>query len=47
MGINIIDAGHFASEQIVFFNVMKKLLDKFSDIEIILSKVEEDPYTFL
>ena len=24
MGINIIDAGHFASEQIVFFNVMKK-----------------------
>ena len=47
MGINIIDAGHFASEQIVFFNVIKKLLDKFSDIEIILSKVEEDPYTFL
>ena len=47
MGINIIDAGHFASEQIVFFNVMKNIIDKFTDIEFILSKVEEDPYTFL
>lgn len=47
MGINIIDAGHFASEQIVFFNVMKNIINKFSDIEFILSKVEEDPYTFL
>ena len=47
MGINIIDAGHFASEQIVFFNVMKNIIDKFTDVEFILSKVEEDPYTFL
>lgn len=47
MGINIIDAGHFASEQIVFFNVMKNIINKFSDIEFILSKTEEDPYTFL
>ncbi len=47
MGINIIDAGHFASEQIVFFNVMKNIMDKFNDVEFILSKVEEDPYTFL
>ena len=47
MGINIIDAGHFASEQIVFFNVMKNIIDKFNDVEFILSKVEEDPYTFL
>lgn len=47
MGINIIDAGHFASEQIVFFNVMKNIIDKFKDVEFILSKVEEDPYTFL
>ena len=47
MGINIIDAGHFASEQIVFFNVMKNIIDKFTDIEFILSKVEEDSYTFL
>ena len=47
MGINIIDAGHCASEQIVFFNVMKNIIDKFTDIEFILSKVEEDPYTFL
>lgn len=47
MGINIIDVGHFASEQIVFFNVMKNIIDKFNDVEFILSKVEEDPYTFL
>lgn len=47
MGINIIDTGHFASEQIVFFNVMKNIIDKFNDVEFILSKVEEDPYTFL
>lgn len=47
MGINIIDAGHFASEQIVFFNVMKNIIDKFNDVEFILSKGEEDPYTFL
>lgn len=47
MGINIIDIGHFTSEQIVFFNVMKNIIGKFSDVEVILSKVEEDPYTFL
>lgn len=47
IGINIIDAGHFASEQIVFFNVMKNITDKFNDVEFILSKVEEDPYIFL
>lgn len=47
MGINIIDAGHFASEQVVFFDVMKNIINKFNDVEFILSKVEEDPYTFL
>lgn len=47
MGINIIDIGHFASEQVVFFNVMNKIIRKFDDIEFILSKVEEDPYTYI
>jgi dinuclear metal center YbgI/SA1388 family protein len=47
MGINIIDVGHFASEQIVFFEVMNNLRDKFKNIEFLTSKVEEDPYTFI
>lgn len=47
MGISIIDVGHFASEQMVFFQVMNKLKDKFMDIEFITSKLEEDPYDFV
>ena len=47
MGINIIDVGHFASEQIVFFNVMSSIVEKFDDIEFLFSKAEEDPYTII
>lgn len=47
MGISIIDVGHFASEQIVFFEVMNTLKYKFKDIEFLTSKVEEDPYIFI
>ncbi len=46
MGINILDVGHFGSEQLVFFNVMKKLKEKFIDVEFITSNVEEDPFIF-
>lgn len=46
MGISILDVGHFASEQIIFFNVMERLKEKFKDIEIVASKVEEDPFSF-
>ena len=46
MGINILDVGHFASEQVTFFNVMERLKEKFSDVEFITSKVEEDPFSF-
>lgn len=46
MGINIIDVGHFASEQITFFSVMKNIKDKIKDVEFITSNVEEDPYSF-
>ena len=46
MGVSILDVGHFASEQIVFFDVMKRLEEKFEDIEFITSKVEEDPFNF-
>lgn len=47
MGINILDVGHFSSEQIVFFNVMKQIESKFNDIVFIESKVEEDPFQFI
>lgn len=47
MGITIIDAGHFNTEFLVFKNVMKKIENKFKDIEFIFSKVNSDPYQFL
>lgn len=47
MGISILDVGHFASEQIIFFNVMKKIEEQFGDVKFIISKVEEDPYEFI
>lgn len=46
MGITIIDAGHFSTEWLVFLEVMKKLENKFQDVEFITSKKVKDPYTF-
>ena len=46
MEISILDVGHFASEQITFFNVMENLKEKFKDVEFITSTVEEDPVSF-
>ncbi len=46
MEISILDVGHFASEQITFFNVMEILKEKFKDVEFITSTVEEDPFSF-
>ncbi|MDS0524036.1 Nif3-like dinuclear metal center hexameric protein [Clostridium sp. SHJSY1] len=46
-GVTILDPGHFSTEWIVFLNVMKKLEDKFENIEFIHSKVSKDPYSFL
>ena len=46
MGYSIIDAGHFNTEWIVFLKVMKKIEDKFNDIEFIHSISSVDPYTF-
>lgn len=46
MKISILDVGHFASEQIIFFNVMENLKEKFKDVEFITSTVEEDPFSF-
>lgn len=46
MGLSILDAGHFGTEWIVFLKVMKKIEDKFKDIEFIHSKSSRDPYSF-
>lgn len=46
MEISILDVGHFASEQITFFNVMENLKEKFKGVEFITSTVEEDPFSF-
>lgn len=46
MKISILDVGHFASEQITFFNVIENLKEKFKDVEFITSTVEEDPFSF-
>ena len=47
MGMNILDVGHFASEQIIFFNVMKQIESKFNNVIFIKSSVEEDPFEFI
>lgn len=46
MGISIIDAGHFASEWLVYLNVINKIKDIFEDVEILVSEKAEDPYKF-
>lgn len=46
MGITILDPGHFSTEWIVFLEVMKKIEDKFKNIEFIHSKSSKDPYSF-
>ncbi len=47
LGVNIIDAGHFNTEWLVFLETMKALKENFKDIEFIDSKESNDPYTFL
>ena len=46
MGVSIIDTGHFLSEWIVFLEVINKLKDKLSEVEIIISENSNDPYIF-
>ena len=47
LGVTILDAGHFPTEWLVFLKVMKRLEEKFTEIEFIHSRVSEDPYTFV
>lgn len=47
LGVTILDAGHFPTEWLIFLKVMKRLEEKFEEIEFIHSEVSEDPYTFV
>lgn len=47
MGVNIIDAGHFSTEYIVFLKTLEFLKEKFNDVEFIASKKSKDPYEFV
>lgn len=45
--INIIDLGHFASEWIVFIEVMKEIIKDIEEVEFLVSTKVNDPYTFM
>ena len=47
MGISIIDAGHFATEYIVFLKTLEFLKEKFKGVEFIASEKCKDPYEFI
>ena len=46
-GINIIDAGHFKSEDIVILPLVNRLADKFSDVKFTKSTTYSDKIKFL
>ena len=47
MGMTIIDAGHFNTENIIFYRVMETVLSQFNDIDIKKSSKSKDVYEFL
>lgn len=47
MGVNIIDAGHFSTEYMVFLKTLDFLKEKFENVEFIASKKCIDPYDFV
>ncbi|WP_294378470.1 Nif3-like dinuclear metal center hexameric protein [uncultured Clostridium sp.] len=47
MGINIIDAGHFGTEFLVFLKTLEFLKDEFKEIKFINAKTSKDPYEFV
>lgn len=47
LGINIIDAGHFSTEYLIFLKTLEFLQEQFKDVEFIASKKSEDPYEFI
>lgn len=46
LGMNMIDAGHFQTENPVMPILAKKVQDKFPEIEVVLSKIHHDPVKF-
>lgn len=47
MNISVIDAGHFATEFLVFLKTLEFLKKKFNDVEFVISKKSQDPYEFV
>lgn len=47
LGVNIIDAGHFKSEDVVILPLIKKLSDNFSDVVFTKSKAYSDNIKFI
>lgn len=49
IGVAVVDPGHFASEQSVFFKIMRKMAGEFTkenEIPVYFSETEKDPYEF-
>ena len=46
MGLCILDVGHFASEHLIVNKLKKALENRFSNIEIVCSTLEKDPFIF-
>ena len=47
LGVNIIDAGHFKSENVVILPLKNRLADRFSDITFTVSKSYDDKVNYL
>jgi dinuclear metal center YbgI/SA1388 family protein len=46
MGLCIIDAGHFATENLIVGKLKATLENRFADVEIVCSKMGRDPFIF-
>ena len=47
LGVNILDAGHFKSENVVFLPLKNRLADRFSDITFTISQAYDDKVNYL
>lgn len=45
--ITVVDAGHFKTENLIFFHLLKTLKEKFIDVEFYISKVFTDKIKYL
>ncbi len=44
LGLNLLDAGHFPTENVVCGPLARQLAEKFRDVEVVLSKVHREVY---